>query len=83
MYKSIIVMFLLVIGSMGFVHTSASEKDADLTPASTFTSVRNLPVIVKNEAIAKNICRLSFENGTSRDVPCDTEKTFPEAVATK
>lgn len=83
MYKSIIAVALLAVGSIGFANTSTPKTETYVTPASAFTSVRNLPVIVSNKIIAKDTCRLSFENGTSRDVSCNTDKFLPEAVAAK
>lgn len=64
MYKFTIIATLLTASVAGFANTSAPEKET------VYTSVRNLPVIVKNEILSADTCRLSFESGLSKDVPC-------------
>ena len=55
---------LLAVSAFSFANTSAPKE------ATVYTSVRNLPVIVSNEMIGADTCRLSFENGLTKDVPC-------------
>ena len=65
MYKFTIIATLLVASAVSFANTSAPEEET------VYTSVRNFPVIVKNEIIDDKTCRLSFENGSSKDVHCN------------
>lgn len=52
---------------------AASVAAAESAPASTSASnTSNLPVIVKNEPIGPNLCRLHFEDTTTKDVACDS-----------
>ena len=71
MHKFTIVATLLTVSTLSFANTSTNEA------ATVYTSVRHLPVIVNNEMVAENTCRLSFESGLTKDVPCgvshDTE----------
>ncbi len=78
MNKFTLSIALFVISTTGLANTAAPEPDTQ----TAYTSVRNLPVIVKNEAIAHDSCRLSFEDGSSKDVPCDnTHRLLPENIA--
>lgn len=65
---------LLAVSAFSFANTSTPKK------ATVYTSVRHLPVIVKNEMISADTCRLSFESGLTKDVPC-TPNTGTENIA--
>lgn len=76
MYKfTIIAATLLTASALSFANTATPKTET------TYTSVRHLPVIVNNEMINAETCRLSFENGSSKDVPCLSNGT--ETVAAK
>lgn len=51
---------------------AASVAVAETTPATTSASNDAIPVIVKNEPIGPNLCRLHFEDATTKDVACDS-----------
>jgi hypothetical protein len=40
---------------------------------STSAPAHNIQVIVKNELVSPGLCRLHFENDTTRDVACKTD----------
>ena len=67
MYKLTAIATLLAVSALSFANTSTPEE------ATVYTSVRHLPVIVSNEVIAADTCRLSFESGLTKDVPCNTQ----------
>lgn len=73
MNKYTIAAALLAMNSISLANSSGTEKEASAN------SVRNFPVIIKNEVIAKNTCRLSFESGKTRDVPCNTQNKGVQA----
>lgn len=67
MYKftaTIAFAALLAVSAFSFANT------ATIKAATVYTSVRHLPVIVNNEMIGADTCRLSFESGLTKDVPC-------------
>ena len=65
MYKFTAIATLFTVSALSFANTSTPEE------ATVYTSVRNLPVIVKNEMVSTDTCRLSFESGLVKDVPCN------------
>ena len=75
MYKLIIAAALVAISTVSVANTAATDKNTGIT------STRNLPVIIDNQMVAQGTCRLSFENGTSLEVPCNTDNKAPEAFA--
>ncbi|WML92274.1 hypothetical protein RCF98_08015 [Thiothrix lacustris] len=56
-----------------FAIAADHNATAPTAPAAA-TASHSLPVIVKNEVIDFNLCRLSFENGTSQNVSCASGK---------
>lgn len=46
------------------------KEIADEGATSEFTSVRNLPVILKNEVLSNDRCRLHLDTGATVDVSC-------------
>lgn len=48
----------------------AAVAGADRLATEESATIRNMPVIVKNEAVAPGLCRLHFDDATSREVTC-------------
>lgn len=48
----------------------AAVAGADRLTTEKSATILKMPVIIKNEAVAPGLCRLHFENATSKDVPC-------------
>lgn len=66
---------VIIISFVALFFLSASfanfKEIADDTTVSEFSSVRNLPVILKNEALSNNRCRLHLDTGIKMDVSCN------------
>lgn len=60
MYKLMLATALIMAVSVA----AAETKPADVS------STHVLPVILKSEAITPGVCRLHFEDGTSKDISC-------------
>lgn len=65
--------FALIVTAL-LLPTLAGAADDNQTATVAATVSHNLPVIVRNEVIDFNLCRLSFENGTSINVGCTTNE---------
>ena len=63
-----------LIATVCLLPTFAIAADHNATAPAAATASHSLPVIVKNEVIDFNLCRLSFENGTSQNVSCTSSK---------
>ncbi|MGB3919397.1 hypothetical protein J9253_20330 [Thiothrix litoralis] len=63
MFKFIVTLTL----SLTVFAAVASSDQLTAAP----TQVKGLQVIVQNEAVAPGLCRLYFENDTTKDVACD------------
>ncbi|WMP19181.1 hypothetical protein [Thiothrix lacustris] len=63
-----------LIATVCLLPTFAIAADHNATAPVAATASHSLPVIVKNEVIDFNLCRLSFENGTSQNVSCASGK---------
>ena len=77
-------MFRYILPAVFALATSVSFANSQAPSASEikYSSVRNLPVIVKTEVVAQGKCRLHYENGTTMVISCNTQgKKIPEAVA--
>lgn len=61
---TLMILFSLSISFASFNGTVASEVGSE------YTSVRNLPVILKNEPLSNDRCRLHLDTGIKIDVKC-------------
>lgn len=71
MLKYTLAATLLIASTVGFANDSSNTEMAALD------SVRNFPVIVKNEVLASGVCKLHFEDGRTKQVSCN-ETPQPE-----
>lgn len=62
--EHLILYFVLSLGFLGF------DEDKNNSSIEEYTSTRNLPVIIKNERIGKNRCRLHLDNGGKVEIAC-------------
>jgi len=69
--KYIIIALSLILVTLSVSLSSADIKDAVINNgAPEYTSVRNLPVIIENEALSNGRCRLHLDTGIKLDVSC-------------
>ena len=64
MFKFSLAALLLITATASFANNTGQTGDA------AEHSVRNFPVIVKNEIVANGVCKLHFEDGHTREVTC-------------
>lgn len=64
MFKFILSVALLMASAVASADTNTTAVTASATKA--------IPVIIKNEQLDTTMCRLHFEDGTQKEVKCDS-----------
>jgi len=64
-------MFKFILSAALLIATSAANADTT-APEVVASAAKAIPVIIKNEPLDPTMCRLHFEDGTQKDVACNT-----------
>lgn len=63
-------MFKVILSAALLMAVSVAAAESEPVKTTTATN-SNVPVIIKNEPIGPNLCRLHFEDGNQKDVTCN------------